>query len=407
MNRKKEFGLCAEYTFHPVGQGLFASGALTRCGEAMPCFRWVYDCGTLSAKKFLRDEIDRFVSLAGGKARKPHLDLVAISHFDKDHINGIVELLSRVTVDILLMPYIPLWQRLVLAFVEGVSTQDPLMQFFVNPVAYIAGLEDAKVNRIVFVPGRDDEGSLNEGNLQHEPSGEGEGSWKLGFESKDPTDEEQKLDIKESMKKMDGDLVSVVFMKPSGLMYIKRIWEFVPYNDINVYAAPNQVFQNKVRKMRDALVGACSDLERNKALDSLRAEYDDHFGKSSRMRNIISLFLYAGPIGAPSIRCRGQRFGIIYTGDGYLHTRRQLTQLKTFLGDRIKRLSCLQVMHHGAKGNWRAGLAKALAPDVSVFSSDPQYKYHHPHGYVVRDFLPYFPVQVDTHCGLTIVGSLI
>jgi hypothetical protein len=53
-------------------------------------------------------------------------------------------------------------------------------------------------------------------------------------------------------------------------------------------------------------------------------------------------------------------------------------------------------MHHGARGCWHTGVAKALSPYFSVFSSDPDRSpLKHPHAEVVRDFLPYGPVQVD------------
>ena len=53
-------------------------------------------------------------------------------------------------------------------------------------------------------------------------------------------------------------------------------------------------------------------------------------------------------------------------------------------------------MHHGAEGNWHEGVAAALAPAASLFSSDPaNKKLGHPHAPVLRDFWPYCPVQVD------------
>jgi hypothetical protein len=62
----------------------------------------------------------------------------------------------------------------------------------------------------------------------------------------------------------------------------------------------------------------------------------------------------------------------------------------------MSRVSCFQVMHHGARGCWHNGIAKSLSPNISVFSSNPEHKsLMHPHAEVVKDFLPYHPVQVD------------
>jgi hypothetical protein len=54
-----------------------------------------------------------------------------------------------------------------------------------------------------------------------------------------------------------------------------------------------------------------------------------------------------------------------------------------------------------------APAAARLAPDISVFSSDPAHKsLRHPHGEVVRDFLRYGPVQVDKENSVTILHRL-
>src|ERR1039457_465315 len=135
------------YDFHPVGQGLFASGALFANPDfaARPitpqwsgcCFQWVYDCGTSSSQTQLRQ---RILELPLYGERRDRLGLVTISHFDNDHVSGIPTLLSNFAVDTLLLPYIPLWKRLLLAFKEGVGPGDEPMGFFVNPAAYLTAI---------------------------------------------------------------------------------------------------------------------------------------------------------------------------------------------------------------------------------------------------------------------------
>jgi glyoxylase-like metal-dependent hydrolase (beta-lactamase superfamily II) len=81
----------ARYTFHPVGQGLFSSGE-ARFGKTPP-LRWVYDCGTGSSPWLLRGAIEALLApLAPAAADRRQLSLVALSHFDNDHISGLVEL---------------------------------------------------------------------------------------------------------------------------------------------------------------------------------------------------------------------------------------------------------------------------------------------------------------------------
>jgi len=76
-------------------------------------------------------------------------------------------------------------------------------------------------------------------------------------------------------------------------------------------------------------------------------------------------------------------------------------------GERIERVAVFLVMHHGAERNWQKGVAEAMAPLFSVFSSDPNRKqWGHPHGAVLRDFWRHGPVQVDKSQGFYFGGFL-
>lgn len=427
----RAFNFNFEYKFHPVGQGLFATGWLGGWTDDHPRFYWVYDCGTVSKQDLLKKAINKLKAEAAPVDKgKPIIDLVTISHFDKDHISGLVSLLSKFSVRTLLLPYMPLWQRMVSAFDEGIDTQQELIQFFINPVAFITELPDVKIEKIVFVPGGN-EGPADETNTEPSVS-EGREIWELYIDT-GTLDEAQKEE-KEELEGFASDRTDVKFMKAGSRMRVAGFWEFVPYNDANIFPAPKKAFYNEVEKKRKALLAASKDLARQAALKELRDVYDKHFGNSSEARNLISLFLYAGPIGALSYNhvvcvqwmnhacfdhpnlCRHytwdeqvwprKRIGILYTGDGYLNKPDRLNRLINFMGaSRIKKLTCLQVMHHGAESNWHEGLAKRFTPDISVFSSDPLHKnFRHPHAPVVRDFLPYGPMQVDKSNGLTIHG---
>jgi hypothetical protein len=64
-------------------------------------------------------------------------------------------------------------------------------------------------------------------------------------------------------------------------------------------------------------------------------------------------------------------------------------------------------MHHGASANWYPGFAGEFPGAISIFSSDPSNKrLGHPHADVLRDFWPYFPVQVDKNVGFQFEGEL-
>src|SRR3546814_4707900 len=85
-------GIDVDLLFHPVGQGMFASGHLKRTNSNDTEFSWIYDCGSASAGQLEIGAVNRLAAHLGGP--KPRIDLLVISHFDHDHISGIPHLLS-------------------------------------------------------------------------------------------------------------------------------------------------------------------------------------------------------------------------------------------------------------------------------------------------------------------------
>jgi hypothetical protein len=436
---------CACYNFYPVGQGLFASGLLYG-PTASKQFSWVYDCGTSSSQDLVSKAL---MTLAHNVSRvskngKVQLDLVTLSHFDKDHISGLVSLLKIFSVGTLLLPYMPLWQRLVLAFSIGVDTQQALMQFFINPVSFIIRLEGANIERILFVPsGRNSAPTkpvatprtsiMDETDVFSridDATNQDQAPWLLDFDEQQPRDTEERNDFEELSKSIGRKTVSVSMLAHRSSVRVAATWEFLPYNDGDIWPIPNEAFRQAVAGKRATLLSATLDSERRSALAAVRDEYDKHFGNTQRKRNLISLFLYSGPVGAIRSknvriftwnaesmdyqdtipRWRGRpptlenRCSILYTGDGYLNTRKRLNRLLRYMGtSRIKQLTCVQVMHHGSESNWHEGVAARLSPDTSVFCADPNHKrFRHPHASVVRDFLRYGPMLVDETDGVTV-----
>ena len=75
--------------FWNVGQGLFSSGRI-QMGDAL-AFHWVYDCGTSSSQKLIQNAVNKYNS----DKNQGNIDLLVLSHFDKDHISGVKELVKK------------------------------------------------------------------------------------------------------------------------------------------------------------------------------------------------------------------------------------------------------------------------------------------------------------------------
>lgn len=421
------FSYQIELRFYPVGQGLFAFGQI-KSVQSERCFRWVYDCGTASSQSLITGAIDDLCESFG--SGKQQVDLVVLSHFDRDHISGLVKLLKKCSVKTLLLPYVPLWQRLIVAFNAGVSCRSQMMRFLVNPVAYLSRLQGVDVEQILFVPEvRPGDRAPDEGNdrasLDGHSDEHGEDNLIINEVPESECDEEWLSEI---------DVVTAQVRSPCKVSMLRGgsaliwggCWEFVPYNDTHIISSRRlKCFQNYVQVLRGKLLRSESVSTSKELLDQIKIKYQDFFGTSSKERNIISLFLYVG-------QCPDSSFGlthvlrkshgeprlieeywtrpapvrIIYTGDGYLNTTARIDSFIGYMGRyRVSRLLCFQVMHHGSRANWCVGLANILQPRFSVFSSDPAHKkFQHPHGEVVRDFIYYGPTQVDKYHDLMIKG---
>ncbi|WP_134095427.1 hypothetical protein [Novosphingobium sp. PhB55] len=399
----------------PVGQGLFASGIIQgRNGVAVS---WVYDCGTVSQQKLIKKAITRDQT-ARKRAGASAIKLAVLSHFDKDHISGFTTLIQTCRIETLLLPYLPLWQRLVLAIEQGVIADDPAFGFFLDPVGYLRGL-GGEIGEILLVPpsGPDDapdapddsEGPI-EPTVMEGLGGPVEGPLKA--ERADPPAEASDDPVLDHQGSSEAK-----FLAPGGRLLSPGFWEFVPYNDVTMAARADAVFVADARALAKRLKN--EETERDERLDELKRLYEAKF-KNSKHRNLISLFLYSGPIGrrfslaglAASHPVRLPeafvRFAQVHTGDGTLK-QDYWARFRDFYrkGKRLEKAGIVQIMHHGAAGNSEVGMAARLRPVASIFSSDPAKGHKHPDAEVLRDFWPYHSIQVDDAKGFHLSALLL
>lgn len=413
--------LFVNHNFFPVGQGLFVAGSIEvvppppmrRCRTeidghevplAQPPYRWVYDCGRSTAKRLVTNAIADLKSDCKGS----RIDLLTISHFHNDHISGMVDLLKAIGAKTVMLPWAPLWHRLLIGFDQGLRADDPEILFFVDPVQYLIQEAGDVFEQVLFVMPSDGEGPP----FSTEPT--------FGPESPEDLDAADELSGPgESAPYDELDLINVYGkrhvrrLRPGQAIPVFRVWEFIPYNDPDTRPSDPTNFEAKVARHRQALLGGTEE-ERAAALKRLRVLYEATFGRTAM--NDVSLTLYGGAIGT----WRGHRYcdsrihdllvncdcwqqhetkaAILLTGDGNLSSGSKWGALEQYLDcRRAVRTSVFQVPHHGARANWYDGLAAAASPAHSIFSSDPNHSYGHPHAEVLRDFWNYRAIQVDQH----------
>ncbi|WP_189436882.1 hypothetical protein [Pseudovibrio japonicus] len=415
-----------EYRFHPVGQGLFSSGQIFDERTETPVFTWVYDCGSSTSIETVKREIKNFRSFfkTTTATEKPPIDLLVISHFDEDHINGIVELLRAFQVKTIFLPYIPFIERIQLMLTNSTSVSIRTASFLLNPVGFIKAVAGEEGIQVVFVPQTSSD-SPDDGtplNLRRLPE-----------ETRFETDwgEENQKDINRQLS------LGALFSEPNSVFTYETFWEFIPYfppYNLKKRKKISSKFVKRISLLVRYLINPKTlNQHRERALDIIKKRYDKEFGRSAPQRNRISLMLYAAPlIGNPflysySSRARREvkasqpeehqkllpfenRTGVFYTGDGHLKEKGRVDHFMKFFRakQRISNAGVFQVMHHGAKGNYRTGFASSVRPAISVFSADKNGKQHgHPNGCVVLEFSSYTPLHVHQDKDLSVRGILL
>lgn len=389
--------LASEVTYHGVGQGLFISGEITSNERS---FIWVYDCGSSSKSGKLL--LERKIKNLFKQRNEPiAIDMLVISHFDRDHINGCETLLKTFQVNKVILPYIPLWKRILLALEQKIGITGKYIDFYINPSLYINSISENKEIQIEYIDSQ---------------------LFYFNGENTPPDNESQYTSHPEN----ESDLFSpsnVKLRRNGGILIGKDItrWEFVFYND---EAMQGHLDKKTIEEIKQLCVEINKDKE---TIKKIKEKYEKKYTNKEE-RNMISLFMYAGPTDIKNSHkeiythsCAStytknhdiihqyslnQKTGFLFTGDGYLNTQHRFEALKNSITEkRMNNILSFQVMHHGSKNNWFHGIANEILPHFSVFSSNPERSkkdrhgksksWNHPDTEVVMDFYRYNPIQVD------------
>ena len=128
-------------TFHPVGHGAFYTEKFQiNDGKKL---NFVYDCGSKS-KKRIENEIDITFD------ENETIDLLAISHFHNDHINGLEHLLKRCNVKNIILPLLHEEQKKEF-LLDNLESSNFVQNLCLNPTKAIKEISRNKDTKVVFV----------------------------------------------------------------------------------------------------------------------------------------------------------------------------------------------------------------------------------------------------------------
>lgn len=391
----------------PVGQGGFNVGTLRDLGldekmwrqslvsDAVPLadFMYVYDCGS--------DPIAGVVqSVRSIVARRPSrkLDMLFVSHFDRDHICGIPYLLHEkkgLRVDTIVMPYLDDIERII-AFGRSAATSGERVaerfheDVIVDPIGSMASFGPRQI--VMVMPDDEDEGGLSYFELPPvEPPHSGTDG--LPWKSADKTGRSSTRSM--SRRSPDGATVvqHIEFEVGKGT---EGGWLLKPHvkrtsrRDRDAFCAavevalswPRSSFEQKVKdkKERRLLV--------TKHRSAVARAYTWTFGD----KNETSLVLYSGPAEpqkAGAVFKNGQMFakarvGWMGTGDVDFKDRLTVQRFQNHYRDEVDWVTTFMLPHHGSAHNFDPSLF-VIDAELWVAAAKPIHKkWKHPAPEIVR-----------------------
>ena len=363
----------------------------------------IYDCGasrSATPTKVLKASIDEYVnSLDNGE----RIDLLVISHFDSDHVNGLDYLSSKLNsghhpVDRVWAPILSPFERLMVsvAFRAGGAVGGTYDRMLLDPAGYLGDLfPNAEID---FLESSTDPIALSRQTIDEEPAVDGRSVFTFSQGNPSPA-----LIVKTNRKTIGSEL-----------------WEVRPYVLKSTTVAAASVRMRTERLIGKALDKATpSDLARILADTTLVQDFHDALWghhttfykrgfKPSGSRtppNLSSICIYSGPVN-PYDWCRhraGWGSGVhgwlsalpvapswLGTGDAGFRRPVHIKSMVDVLSvNRMDRIGIASAPHHGSSHDSGPDFWNAL-PNARVVTTESKYRIggtgqHHPHSLVVDE----------------------
>lgn len=406
--------------FHAAGHGTFFSGKLTFGQIPSNSFLWVYDCGSKREGRMNGLVMDLHKHAGVGE-----IDMLCISHFDGDHVNGLVELLKLFKVKRLFLPYLPFNKRLkiVCELDSDVAGSTDAMLFTLDPAGFLASRDlIGRVGSIVLVrggEGGDENFSRDIDDLPIGPNFHDDEMPRGNVNVAEPT-----MSGYEALLG-GGRRVGVTSVSHANPITVhNKLWEFSFYNkELPKEVAP--VSGADLAAVQDLVKTVLNKWNLNTGLaqhvegwrKDLRQCYEKHFGKSSKGRNDISMCLLSRPLLKGDVeQCKlfdtpfaglgcahtlvpisdGGKSALLLTGDISIDKNVLGNMRKHFNSVRWESIHVMQIPHHGSRHSWKIGCGLLCEHEYSVFCvPDIDSSGSHPHQSVLDDLKDRNPLYAN------------
>jgi beta-lactamase superfamily II metal-dependent hydrolase len=333
-------------TFLPVGQGGFVT-------ERFTGFNMVYDCGSLNSTSILENQVKN--AFYPGE----EVDILFISHFDADHINGIDILKSTYKIKSVVIPLL--------------TKKEIDLQIFINEAVY--GFSN---NRIVS-------------------------NTEAYFGSETRIIRVSKAEEGDSIQEGSSDLENINNKIKSGTKISINKWYFIPFNFKFSERSPELLRLLKIRKINPA--------NKNSILNNIDEIKNAYYGVQGKL-NSNSMVLLSGSLennkyvyqtcpmcdlNYPRIERyhnhdRGLNSdGCLYFGDFNLRITKGFKDFELVFKKTFKSIGTIQIPHHGSKHNFDKRILFFNSPDYHLFSciiqAGTNNQFGHPSSIVIQDII--------------------
>ncbi|UCV29053.1 MBL fold metallo-hydrolase [Ferribacterium limneticum] len=348
----------------PVGHGFFHTAKIDIGNDS---YRYVFDCGADEEKDILQQ-----VKCYLAEEESKNIEMLVVSHFHADHVNGIPRLIAGSTVKKLVIPHLPkdfLLVALAKLASQGVQIWEQYSGLLLAPQTWVNALEGGREVEVVRIAATDDE------NEQDAPPPDGNGI-ALGRGTASHT-------------------------RPYDVFFQgKPLWRFKFYvrHSASLATAITNKISGQFNLSPDELQASLRDAAWIKKNWATLERCFKSLG--SGRQNATSLCLYSGPsaphwaalyaLSYAPCRCINRyreccKLGWLGTGDARLKSHKKFQAFKAHYGHLLHSVATLSIPHHGSELDYNPGLAMIGCRHVITSDQYPDPHGKHPHPDVVAD----------------------
>lgn len=361
-------------TIYPVGQGAFYGERFIE--NDIIKFQIVYDCGsTTSNKKGNTEALDKAITAFASKPAD--IDYMFVSHFDEDHVNGIIKLYNECKIKCIILPLIR-YKWLAYASCRTLTSYRSLTRF-------LNFLDENQEIRVIMIG--DEEDSFSADDVQYTPL------LKRNF----------------TVHRSGTALYQLATSSITQL-----VWEYIPINNFKYAISDIKLLEIKIEKLFSPPVSIDDIWSKAGVMDNKKChEINDVYKKIFHDANQPSMIVYSGLQSDNPYTLTTRKFdkffmygyipgfyesqrlsygeACLYTGDCTLK-RERCTDIYSILKNKVDHIGLIQLPHHGSWHNLTISRLKekaqiSLAGKVFFASFGTFNVYRHPSYKIIQDVL--------------------